>query len=127
VKDVSQRDQDCEAPHQSIMWSGIQLCCMCTYLTGTQVCMVIECHLFAAAAPFVLGQRANRACTLSQGTQIGEPFFKALERVCSIHANCRSLLRTQHQRAGLELMDLMSSYQETAYEHLCRSSFSFPI
>ena len=55
-----------------------------------------------------------------QGAQIGEPFFRALERVCSIHANCRSLLRTQHQRAGLELMDLMSSYQETAYEHLCR-------
>ena len=58
---------------------------------------------------------------LVQGAQIGEPFFRALERVCSIHANCRSLLRTQHQRAGLELMDLMSSYQETAYEHLCRS------
>ena len=57
-----------------------------------------------------------------QGSQIGEPFFSALERVCSIHANCRSLLRTQHQRAGLELMDLMSSYQETAYEHLCRSA-----
>ena len=37
-----------------------------------------------------------------------------------IHGNCRSLLRTAHQRAGLELMDMMSSYQETAYEHLCR-------
>ncbi|EIE27799.1 component of oligomeric golgi complex 6 [Coccomyxa subellipsoidea C-169] len=58
--------------------------------------------------------------TALQGQQIGEPFFVALERVRGIHGNCRSLLRTAHQRAGLELMDLMSSYQETAYEHLCR-------
>ena len=55
---------------------------------------------------------------------MGDSFFAALERVRSIHANCRSLLRTQHQRAGLELMDLMSSYQETAYEALCRSETS---
>ncbi|CAL8463754.1 g3288 [Coccomyxa elongata] len=55
-----------------------------------------------------------------QGQHIGEAFFAALERVRGIHGNCRSLLRTTHQRAGLELMDLMSSYQETAYEHLCR-------
>lgn len=38
----------------------------------------------------------------------------------SIHDNCRALLRTHHQRAGLELMDLMANYQETAYERLCR-------
>lgn len=61
----------------------------------------------------------------AQGQQIGDAFFAALERVRGIHSNCRSLLRTAHQRAGLELMDLMSSYQETAYEHLCRHS-SFP-
>ncbi len=56
----------------------------------------------------------------AQGQHIGDAFFGALERVRGIHGNCRSLLRTTHQRAGLELMDLMSSYQETAYEHLCR-------
>ena len=71
---------------------------------------------------FISLARLINAHLPQQDSQIGEPFFSALERVCSIHANCRSLLRTQHQRAGLELMDLMSSYQETAYEHLCRSA-----
>jgi hypothetical protein len=33
---------------------------------------------------------------------------------------CRGLLRSTHQRAGLELMDQMSAHQESAYEHLCR-------
>ena len=49
-------------------------------------------------------------------------FFDVLARVGAIHANCRRLLRTHHQRAGLELMDAMSAHQETAYERLCRSA-----
>ncbi|KAI8473219.1 MAG: component of oligomeric golgi complex 6 [Monoraphidium minutum] len=55
-----------------------------------------------------------------QGGQVGPPFFAALSRVRAIHDNCRQLLRSHHQRAGLELMDQMSHYQEGAYEHLCR-------
>ena len=51
---------------------------------------------------------------------ISENFFKALLRVQEIHANCKILLRTHHQRAGLELMDMMAVYQEAAYERLCR-------
>jgi hypothetical protein len=51
---------------------------------------------------------------------VGPPFFAALERVRTIHDNCRALLRSHHQRAGLELMDSMSGHQEQAYEHLCR-------
>lgn len=51
---------------------------------------------------------------------VGDAFFRALERISSIHANCRALLRTQHQRAGLELMDAMAKHQEVAYERLCR-------
>lgn len=51
---------------------------------------------------------------------ISESFFKALLRVQEIHANCKILLRTHHQRAGLELMDMMAVYQEAAYERLCR-------
>lgn len=54
------------------------------------------------------------------GEEIGSAFFAALARVRQIHDNCRSLLRTHHQRAGLELMDMMATYQETAYERLCR-------
>ncbi|KAK9790340.1 hypothetical protein WJX73_004685 [Symbiochloris irregularis] len=55
-----------------------------------------------------------------KGDTISPSFFEALARVGSIHANCRRLLRTHHQRAGLELMDSMSAHQEAAYERLCR-------
>ncbi len=50
----------------------------------------------------------------------GDAFFSALARVQEIHANCRRLLATRHQRAGLELMDAMATYQENAHERLCR-------
>ncbi|XP_028776746.1 conserved oligomeric Golgi complex subunit 6 [Neltuma alba] len=52
--------------------------------------------------------------------ELNENFFKALSHVQEIHANCKVLLRTHHQRAGLELMDMMAVYQEGAYERLCR-------
>ncbi|BBN17538.1 conserved oligomeric Golgi complex subunit 6 [Marchantia polymorpha subsp. ruderalis] len=52
--------------------------------------------------------------------ELNENFFKALARVQEIHANCKVLLRTHQQRAGLELMDMMAAYQEGAYERLCR-------
>lgn len=51
---------------------------------------------------------------------LNEKFFVALEHVRKIHSNCKSLLQTHHQRAGLELMDSMSTLQESAYERLCR-------
>ena len=65
-------------------------------------------------------QLAPEEVAALQGEQVGPPFFSALARVRQIHENCRSLLRTHHQRAGLELMDMMATYQETAYERLCR-------
>lgn len=55
-----------------------------------------------------------------QASEISEDFFKALAKVRSIHGNCKSLLKTHHQRAGLEIMDAMSAHQEAAYERLCR-------
>jgi len=55
-----------------------------------------------------------------QAEAITPEFFEALEHVRTIHANCKSLLRTHHQRAGLELLDSMASLQEGAYERLCR-------
>eukprot|EP00892_Ulva_mutabilis_P006723 jgi/Ulvmu1/4422/UM002_0147.1 len=57
--------------------------------------------------------------TISTG-DVDEKFFSALERVHRVHENCRSLLHTHHQRAGLELLDSMASYEETAYERLCK-------
>lgn len=55
-----------------------------------------------------------------QGEEMGDAFFQALAHVRQIHGNCKTLLRTHHQRAGLELMDTMGSLQEAAYERLCR-------
>eukprot|EP00232_Nephroselmis_pyriformis_P023605 CAMPEP_0182872834 /NCGR_PEP_ID=MMETSP0034_2-20130328/11959_1 /TAXON_ID=156128 /ORGANISM="Nephroselmis pyriformis, Strain CCMP717" /LENGTH=312 /DNA_ID=CAMNT_0025005447 /DNA_START=10 /DNA_END=945 /DNA_ORIENTATION=+ len=52
--------------------------------------------------------------------EVDSAFFAALRRVHDIHVNCKDLLRTHHQRAGLELMDVMAGYQEAAYERLCR-------
>ncbi len=55
-----------------------------------------------------------------QAEAITPEFFEALEHVRTIHTNCKSLLRTHHQKAGLELLDSMASLQEGAYERLCR-------
>jgi hypothetical protein len=51
---------------------------------------------------------------------VTDAFFSALGHVRAIHGNCRALLRTHHQRAGLELLDAMGALQEGAYERLCR-------
>lgn len=55
-----------------------------------------------------------------QGEQIADGFFTALQHVKEIHSNCKNLLQTNQQRAGLELMDSMGALQEAAYERLCR-------
>lgn len=47
-------------------------------------------------------------------------FFKALARVKQIHSDCKFLLRTNHQTAGLEIMESMALHQESAYERLYR-------
>ncbi|XP_013406875.1 conserved oligomeric Golgi complex subunit 6 [Lingula anatina] len=47
-------------------------------------------------------------------------FFKALARVKQIHTDCKVLLRTNQQTAGLEIMESMALHQESAYERLYR-------
>ncbi|XP_062023169.1 conserved oligomeric Golgi complex subunit 6 [Rosa rugosa] len=65
-------------------------------------------------------QLSNQEINALREEELNEDFFKALSHVQEIHANCKLLLRTHHQRAGLELMDMMAVYQEGAYERLCR-------
>ncbi|CAM8923450.1 unnamed protein product [Rhodiola kirilowii] len=65
-------------------------------------------------------QLSNEEITALREEDMNDNFFKALSHVQEIHANCKVLLRTHHQRAGLELMDMMAVYQEGAYERLCR-------
>ncbi|KAL9251303.1 Conserved oligomeric Golgi complex subunit 6-like protein [Drosera capensis] len=65
-------------------------------------------------------QLSNEEISALREQDLNENFFKALAHVQEIHANCKVLLRTHHQRAGLDLMDMMAVYQEGAYERLCR-------
>ncbi|EEH55413.1 uncharacterized protein MICPUCDRAFT_34570 [Micromonas pusilla CCMP1545] len=65
-------------------------------------------------------QLKDEEIALLKSDDVTGAFFDALARVQEIHANCRALLRTRHQRAGMELMDQMASHQEAAHERLCR-------
>ncbi len=49
---------------------------------------------------------------------INEQFFEAMSRVKEIHEDCKVLLRTSQQRAGLEIMESMAMHLESAYEQL---------
>eukprot|EP01104_Vermistella_antarctica_P016259 TRINITY_DN5516_c2_g2_i1.p1 TRINITY_DN5516_c2_g2~~TRINITY_DN5516_c2_g2_i1.p1 ORF type:complete len:759 (-),score=155.72 TRINITY_DN5516_c2_g2_i1:5-2020(-) len=51
---------------------------------------------------------------------VNRAFFDALKRVHTIHNDCKMLIRTQHQRAGLEIMESMSMHEQAAYERLYR-------
>lgn len=68
--------------------------------------------------PEELGVLSNHRGTGSGGGQIGEEFFKVMDKVKRIHENCKCLLRTSQQRAGLEIMELMAMHLESAYEQL---------
>ncbi|XP_053378010.1 conserved oligomeric Golgi complex subunit 6-like isoform X2 [Mercenaria mercenaria] len=53
---------------------------------------------------------------------LSQDFFQALARVKQIHNDCKVLLRTNHQTAGLEIMESMALHQESSYERLYRWS-----
>uniref|UniRef100_A0A8B9NLY7 Conserved oligomeric Golgi complex subunit 6 n=1 Tax=Accipiter nisus TaxID=211598 RepID=A0A8B9NLY7_9AVES len=68
-------------------------------------------------------QLTSDEMNLLRGTKdepITEDFFKALGRVKQIHDDVKILLRTNQQRAGLEIMEQMALLQETSYERLYR-------
>ena len=62
---------------------------------------------------------AEQEETLERGAMDGG-FLAALARLQQIRADCGQLLRTRHQRAALELMDVMGARQEAAFERLYR-------
>lgn len=65
--------------------------------------------------------RAGDATTATaDAEELPALFFQALERVKVIQGNCAKLANTEQQRAGLELMDVMTSYAEAAHEKLRR-------
>jgi hypothetical protein len=52
--------------------------------------------------------------------EINEDFFAAFCRARQIHEDCKVLLRTNQQRAGLSIMEAMALMQEAGYERLYR-------
>eukprot|EP01135_Chromosphaera_perkinsii_P005721 Nk52_evm21s359 gene=Nk52_evmTU21s359 len=66
-------------------------------------------------------QLSEKEMNIIQGNDpITEEFFTALERCRTIHEDCGLLMKTRHQSVGIELMEIMSSYQESGYEKLYR-------
>ncbi|CAH1395064.1 unnamed protein product [Nezara viridula] len=60
-----------------------------------------------------------------RNTSITNEFFAALERVQTIHSNCKILMQSGHQTLALEIMDQMSLYQEASLERLYRWAQSY--
>ncbi|KAI9090303.1 oligomeric Golgi complex subunit 6, partial [Phlyctochytrium arcticum] len=51
---------------------------------------------------------------------VGPAFFEGLNHLQKISDDCKVLLVTEHQEAGLGIMEKMASYQEAAFEKLFR-------
>lgn len=47
-------------------------------------------------------------------SNITEDFFSALERVQTIHGNCRNLMQSGYQTSALHIMEQMAMYQVTS-------------
>lgn len=54
----------------------------------------------------------------SRNKEIDASFFEVLAHVRQIHTDCKILLRSSQQRAGMEIMESMGMHLEGAYEQL---------
>ncbi|XP_030837791.1 conserved oligomeric Golgi complex subunit 6 [Strongylocentrotus purpuratus] len=74
----------------------------------------------AFLAKYQLKPEEARVLRGTRDGQLQENFFHSLTRIKQIHNDCKVLLRTNQQTAGLEIMESMALHQETAYERLYR-------
>lgn len=74
----------------------------------------------AFLAKYQLKPEEARVLRGTRDGQLQEDFFHSLTRIKQIHNDCKVLLRTNQQTAGLEIMESMALHQETAYERLYR-------
>ncbi|XP_063967287.1 conserved oligomeric Golgi complex subunit 6-like [Lytechinus pictus] len=74
----------------------------------------------AFLAKYQLKPEEARVLRGTRDGQLQEDFFNSLTRIKQIHNDCKVLLRTNQQTAGLEIMESMALHQETAYERLYR-------
>ena len=59
----------------------------------------------------------QQAAVLKRSDQMDPEFFTVLDRVKSIHQDCKILLQT-HQTTGLQIMENMAHLQEQAFQTL---------
>ncbi|XP_015748788.1 PREDICTED: conserved oligomeric Golgi complex subunit 6-like [Acropora digitifera] len=69
---------------------------------------------------FQLTPEETQALKGTKNGPITEDFFQALGRVREIHNDCKVLLRTKQQTAGLQIMETMALHLESSYEKLYR-------
>ncbi|XP_068733799.1 conserved oligomeric Golgi complex subunit 6-like isoform X2 [Montipora capricornis] len=69
---------------------------------------------------FQLRPEESQALKGTKNGPITENFFQALGRVREIHNDCKVLLRTKQQTAGLQIMEAMALHLESSYEKLYR-------
>lgn len=81
---------------------------------GTKIKQAI---LAAFKAKFVISEKEAEILT-SSNYPIDDEFFRVLNRVKKIHADCDSLLATDNQDLGLEIMSKMSNYLDKAFDRL---------
>lgn len=85
----------------------------------SNICAVRQTILEAFLDRFTLSE-SEITILCSTAMDVTPAFFDALEHLENIHADCNALLITEHQRAGLEIMDSMRTYRSISYEKLFR-------
>ncbi|KAG0321024.1 Golgi transport complex subunit 6 [Dissophora globulifera] len=85
----------------------------------SNICQVRQTIMEAFLDHFMLSE-SEITILCSTAMDITPVFFDALEHLETIHADCNALLITEHQRAGLEIMDSMRTYRSISYDKLYR-------
>ncbi|KAG0198795.1 Golgi transport complex subunit 6 [Mortierella sp. GBA30] len=85
----------------------------------SNICLVRQTIMEAFLDRFTLSE-SEITILCSTAMDVTPAFFDALEHLENIHADCNALLITEHQRAGLEIMDSMRTYRSISYEKLFR-------
>ncbi|KAF9981203.1 Golgi transport complex subunit 6 [Modicella reniformis] len=85
----------------------------------SNICLVRQTIMEAFLERFTLSE-SEITILCSTAMDVNPAFFDALEHLENIHADCNALLITEHQRAGLEIMDSMRTYRSISYDKLYR-------
>ncbi|KAK3827554.1 MAG: oligomeric Golgi complex subunit 6 [Benniella sp.] len=83
----------------------------------SNVCLVRQTIMEAFLERFTLSE-SEVTILCSTSVDVNPAFFDALEHLENIHADCNALLITEHQRAGLEIMEKMRTYRNISYGKL---------